>query len=264
MTNDPGSLPSAPKALRDMEDFLSAYLGCDIREVMPGEVRIVASERRTRAELHYGDVFAIWGLVLHDRAVVSVQPGLTEAVRRIIDRHGLAAISDADRAAELTRLLRDRQGADDEVSEASWLFYYCSRETFRPVTGHTCRPATTEDLAEIMQEHPYDTWLNQSVSAGTCYVALDGRRPVAVCGTFGVPHLCDRIADVGLPGTAETHRRRGYGASVLSAVTDAVLRRDMTPVYSVSPRNDASIATVEAVGYRRYGRDFRIRVELRD
>jgi RimJ/RimL family protein N-acetyltransferase len=247
-----------------MEDFLSAYLGCDIRDVTPGEVRIVASERRTRAELNYGDVFAIWGLVLPDRAVVSVQPGLIEPVRRIIDQHGLAAISDADCAAELTRLLRGRQDAADTVSAASWLYYYCSRETFRPATGHTCRPTTTEDLPEIKQEHPYDTWLDQSVSAGTCYVALDGRGPVAVCGTFAVPHLGDRIADVGLPGTAETHRRRGYGASVLSAVTDAVLRRDMTPVYSVSARNNASIATVEAVGYRKYGRDFRVRVELRD
>ncbi|MFO7650752.1 MAG: GNAT family N-acetyltransferase [bacterium] len=247
-------------ALIDTAAFFSAYLECDLSSVAPREMRVVASDRRERRELLYADVFALWLVVFENRAALSVQSQLYKPVRRILGRHGIARIREPRCLDDLTRLVETHRSMLGQVSVASGPINCCAAETFRPRLTHPCRAVTEADLPAVRQSGLYEDWLEQSVRAGTCHAAFDSGRPVALCGTFDVPHLADRVADIGLAGTLDSHRRLGFGSSVLSATTAAILAVGKTPVHQTSDRNVASIATARSVGYREFGWDFRVRI----
>ena len=61
-----------------LDNFHSEATGYPLGEAKPGEIYVVASERRFRKEEGYGVVFAFWMLLSYDRCVVSVRPDLRE------------------------------------------------------------------------------------------------------------------------------------------------------------------------------------------
>ncbi len=247
-------------AFLDTADFFSAYLECDLAGVAPRELRVAASDRRERPEPNYADVFALWLIVFENRAALSVQAQLYKPVRRILDRYGFARIREPRCLDELARLVDARRSLLGELSTASGPIHCCAAETFRPRVTRPCRAVTWADLPALRESGLYEDWLEPSVRAGTCQVAFDSSRPVALCGTYEVPHLGDRVADIGLAGTVDSHRRLGYGSSVLSATTAAILAAGKTPIHQTSDRNLASIATARAIGYREFGWDYRVRI----
>jgi hypothetical protein len=247
-------------AFLDTAEFFSAYLECDLAGVAPRELRVVASDRRERPELLYADVFVLWLVVFENRAALSVQSQLYKPVRRILDRYGFARIREPRCLDELTRLADTHRTLLGELSTSSGPIHACAKEAFRPRITRPCRAVTDADLPAVRESGLYEGWLEHSVADGTCQAAFDGGRPVALCGTYEVPHLVDRVADIGLAGTVDSHRRLGYGSSVLSATTAAVLASDKTPIHQTSDRNVASIATARVIGYREFGWDYRIRI----
>lgn len=252
-----------PDAFTNTAAFLSGYLECDLTAIAPRELKVVVSDRREHPESHYAEVFALWMIVFENRAAISVQTQLYKPVRRVLSHYGIGRIRDPRCLEELTRLVDRHRSLLGELSTAGGPIHFCTPESFRPRLTHRCREVTETDLPILRQIGLYEHWLDQSVRDGTCYAAFDGDRPVALCGTYEVPHLADRVADIGLPGTIDSHRRLGYGSSVLSATTAAVLAQNRTPIHQTSDRNVASIATARAVGYREFGWDFRVRIRPR-
>lgn len=249
-----------PDAFIDTAEFFSGYLDCDLVGIAPREMQVVVSDRRERPELNYADVFALWLVVFENRAAVSVQAQLYKPVKRVLDRYGVGRLRDQRCLDELIRLVDKHRSLLGELSTASGPIHSCSEEGFRPRLTRPCRTVTLADLPTLREIGLYEDWLETSVVTGTCQAALDNDRPVALCGTYDVPHLEDRVADIGLVGTIDSHRRLGYGSTVLSATTSAVLATGRTPVHNTSDSNVASIATAQAVGYREFGWNFRVRI----
>jgi predicted GNAT family acetyltransferase len=109
-----------------------------------------------------------------------------------------------------------------------------------------------------------DSSLIESVADGTCFAGFDGDRPVALCGVCPVPHMADRVADISLNGTLEPFRHRGFGRTVLSAVTETLLDRARLPFYITSDRNVASRRTAVSVGYVEYGWQVRVKMAVKE
>ncbi len=73
------------------------------------------------------------------------------------------------------------------------------------------------------------------------------------------------LAVVGDVCTAPRARRRGWGASVVSAVSAALLARGCEEIWlSVEPENEAAVALYEGLGYVVSGRVVETSVRRRD
>lgn len=248
------------EAVTRVDEFFSEYLGCNLETIAPRDVKVVASPRREQTELLYADVFALWMLVFQKRAAVSVQPRLAGPVTRLVARYGVNGIRSGEFLTEAIGLITGDSHTCAGVSSAAGPILFTCPDLFRPRFQHSCRRITPGDVPALQASGLHGNWLEQSVQEGTCFAGFDADRPVAVCGTFPVPHMADAIADIGLAGTLESHRRLGYGKTVLSATTQAVIEQNKVPVYMTSDRNAASAGTAHAVGYREYGWDFRVRI----
>ncbi len=121
---------------------------------------------------------------------------------------------------------------------------------------------TEKDRPALERAGLLNSSLLESVREGTCFAAYDGDRPVALCGVMPVPHMADRVADIALNGTLEPFRRRGFGRTVLSAVTETVQAQGRIPVYITSSHNTASIKTAGSVGFLEYGWQFRVKAPV--
>jgi len=241
-----------------LDRFYSAYLDCDISRVTPGGVWVVPSDRRDRAELHYENVFALWLLASGNRCVVSVQRPLEAAVKRAVSRLDLAGF----RAEPGQKLLRDAvaSGLRRDARIVSGPVLNCTVRTFRPEIEHRCRRVTSSDLAALRRVGLYGGWLARSVEEGTCHAAYVDGEPVALAGTYEVPHMANEVCDLCVPGTVPEHRREGYGRAVVACTTRAVLESGRVPVYVTSDQNMASINTARSVGYTQYGWSLRVEI----
>ncbi len=234
-----------------LDRFFSAYLDCDISKVTPGGVWVVPSDRRDRPELHYENVFALWLLASGNRCVVSVQRPLEEPVKRAVARLDLAGFR--DRPGQ--ELLRDTVASSlrSETRLVSGPVLNCTERTFRPEIDHHSRRVTARDIADLRRVGLYGDWLARSVAEGTCFAAYVDGEPVALAGTYEVPHMAGAVCDMCVSGTLPEHRREGFGRAVVAGATRAVLESGRVPVYVTSDQNMASINTARSVGYTQYG-----------
>jgi GNAT superfamily N-acetyltransferase len=145
------------------------------------------------------------------------------------------------------------------ASHASGPVFFGPPETFCGKRLQTCRVVTEADRPALEDAGLLNSSLLESVRDGTCFAAYDGEKPAALCGVMPVPHMADHAADIALSGTLEPLRRRGFGRTVLSAVTETVQARGRIPFYITSSHNTASIKTAASVGYLEYGWQFRVK-----
>jgi hypothetical protein len=243
-----------------IDSFFDEYLGCDLAAMGPGEVVVAGSSRRYAPEPHHGHVFALWLVASGNRCAISVQKELVWPVQQVIkgaDVEGLTGVAGRTLLAQtVARLLGDKE----RVTTGSGPILYCTSGSVRVWNVHPCRPFAPSDLPEATACGLYGTYLEPSVADRTCYVALDGPRPVSLSGTLPAAHMAAEIADLCVPGTLETHRRQGYAKTAVSHTTKAILATGRIPVYITSDRNKASIATAESVGYAQYGWEFRVQL----
>jgi hypothetical protein len=243
-----------------IDTFFAEYLGCDLAAMGPGEVVVAGSSRRYAPEPHHDHVFALWLVASGNRCAISVQKELVWPVQQVTkgaDVEGLTGSAGRALLAQtVTRLLR----AEGRVTTGSGPILHCASGSLRVWDAHPCHPPAWTELAAATASGLYEPYLGSSVADGTCFVALDGPRPVALSGTWPPAHMAAEIADVCMPGTLETHRRQGYARTALSHTTRAILDAGRIPVYTTSDRNKASIATAKAVGYTQYGWEFRIQL----
>ncbi len=247
-------------ALAVLDEFFSRYLECDLKNVAPGRVWVIPADRREVLELHYDNVFVLWLIASGNRCVISVQRVLEEPVKRVVNR---LALGDFHRPAGQQALLAAvaaKLGHRSRVAGVSGPLLFATPGTFHPQEQHYCKQVTFADVPVLKNAGLYGDYLQKSVAEGTCFAAFVDGEPVAVAGTWEVPHMVDRVADICLPGTIPARRREGFGKSVLSGTTGAVLRSGRIPVYLTSDRNVASINTARAVGYQPYGWQFRVEV----
>jgi len=111
------------------------------------------------------------------------------------------------------------------------------------------------EIVEVRTERDLATnfhgWVSGEIS--------DGRAPVMAIAEDGAPvSICfcarrsNTAAEAGVD-TAERFRRRGYAARVTAAWALALRARRMTPLYSTSWANDASLAVARKLGLVTYG-----------
>ena len=252
---DPGSNPVAV-----LDAFFSEYLDCDIAGIPPGHTVIVPSRPRGQAEPHSAETFALWMLLAQGRCAISVQDQLLKKVSGLVRALGIERFRDPEAVKRFVVTAAKSLGVRPGVSSISGPVLYCTRDTLRPARLHPCRPVTKDDIPAIRTTGLYDPSLAPSIEEGTCFAAYDRDQPVALAGTYPVPHLTALVADIAVPGTIATHRKRGFGRTALSFTTEAVLNHNKVPCYITSDQNIASWETARAVGYRSYGWQFRIKL----
>ncbi len=248
------------EAIPVLDAFFSEYLGCDIRDIVPGHTCITATPRREQRELHHPDSFALWMLIAQSRCAISVHGPLLRTVSKIAHGLGIEGFRHPLAVKRFVVAVTRGLGLREGISSTSGPVLYCTNTTLRPARLHPCRPVTPADLPAVRATGLYDSSLEQSVTDGTCFAAFDDGRPVSLAGTLAVPHMADSVADMHIPGTIATHRRRGFGRTAVSHATGAVIDRNRVPVYLTSDRNAASVETAHSVGYREYGWQFRVRL----
>jgi hypothetical protein len=252
------------KPLSVLDAFFSVYIGCDIGEMGPGETRVVASPRRERAELRYTEPFALWMIVAQSRCAVSVRGELMRRVTRIVRPLGIERMRDPQATQRLVIAATKTLGIRRKMSATSGPIQYCTTKTLRMWEKHACRQVTSLDVPVIEQTGLYGPSLDRSVDEGTCCAAWSGDHPVSLAGTYPVPHMQDAVADMNVPGTIESYRNQGFGRTVVSHATRAVLDLGLVPVYMTADSNVQSKRTARAVGYRTYGWQFQVIIQDKD
>jgi ribosomal protein S18 acetylase RimI-like enzyme len=125
---------------------------------------------------------------------------------------------------------------------------------FRPVEGTCVRLAANHvpQLAELYAVGEISAFSPAQVAQGVFYGVWSAGDLVAAAGTHLVSPTYG-VAAVGNVFTHPTHRGRGYGTAVTSAVLEGLLRlgiRDV--VLNVGQSNAAAIRLYERLGFQRY------------
>jgi RimJ/RimL family protein N-acetyltransferase len=144
-----------------------------------------------------------------------------------------------------------------ELSERqSMLRMLVDRETFRAAAGPVTR-LTGDRVRQINRLYRTDGtpafYTAENIDEAVYYGAEEDGRLVAVAGTHVISEA-DGIAVLGNVFTHPSHRGRGLGQLVTSAVTKHLLRSCREVVLSVDPRNGAAVRAYQALGYREVGR----------
>ncbi len=243
-----------------LDEFFSKYLECDFGNVAPGRVWVIPSDRRDVREERYDNIIALWLIASGNRCVVSVQRGVEEAVKRVVSRLALGDFRTPYGQKALLEALAGKVKKPQAVTGNSGPIFFATSATFRRIPTGNCRLVSEADIPALQAVGLYGKYLDKSIAEGTCFAAFVGTEPVAVAGTWDVPHMADRVADICVPGTIPARRREGFGKQVVACTTEAVLKSGRVPVYVTSDLNFASIATAKAVGYQPYGWQFRVEV----
>ena len=247
-----------------LDAYFSVYLGCDIGAVGPGEKRVAASSRREKRELHYADVFPVWCFVTQNRCVISVHRQLLGPVSKLVSGWAVPQFRTKTAAERLTATAAKELGLGPDASYVAGPVFFCPPETYRGERLRPCRAVADADRPALDGAGLLDSSLIESVTDGTCFAGFDGDRPVALCGVCPIPHMADRVADISLNGTLEPFRHRGFGRTVLSAVTETLHARARLPFYITSDSNVASRRTAASVGYVEYGWQVRVKMAVKE
>ncbi len=243
-----------------LDDYFSAYLGCDIGLIPPGQTVIVASPRRERAEAFYTDSFPVWMIITQSRCAISVRNNLFKTVGSFAKAMGLANLRRPEFARQLVLTVAKTMGIHQRVGSSSGPILYCTTDTLRMHQLHPCRRLLLTDLPAVRESGMLPgPWLEHSIHAGTAFAVFRDTKLISLAATLPAPHLSDKVAEVSVPGTLEEFRNQGCGRTVVSHTTKAVLETGRIPVYTTSDANLASQRTAAAVGYIEYGWQFQIR-----
>jgi hypothetical protein len=233
-----------------VEQYLGRRLGTDLSSLPVGRTEVVETTRRLERELSYGYLRALWWLVLGDgRSVVSVPPGCAPAVREIVEGldaatavHDRATAPALRAAVDVVLLERDMAAVGRELYDVC---FACNGTLLRRHDDGDCRRLTDNSIpAADGLELP-----THCLPDGIVYAVVVDGRAVSIAHAHRTGVMEERVADLGVPGTAEPYRRRGYARTAVSAVVSDVVDRGGEALYVCSPRNEASIATAHSVGF---------------
>ncbi len=242
-----------------LDYFHTETMGYPLAEAKPGEIHVVASERRLWKEEGYGVVFAFWMLSSHDRCVVSVRQDLKKSIEEIVrgvsDAKALFTEEYKTRIDEICRSILPREITDRLRPSQSYGFYI-DKEHFRPFTVPGCCRVTGDDrelIREMTGSSNYGC-PEESLQDGTAFGVIKEDKLVSLASVVPTPEATNKYR-LSWPGveTLPDYRRRGYAKSVVSGVTQTLLSRNIIPVYSCSVTNIASANTARSVGYQLYG-----------
>ncbi len=238
--------------------FVDRYMGLrldlDLATIEPGQTLVVESERRLRRETSYGYLHGLWWVALADgRSAASVPPGAGEAVAAILE--GV----DASRQLEGAELAARLRGPVDAALAAGGLgptdrairdvAFACNADLLRRHRCGDCRRLLDESIPPAEGIRLPGHCFPDGIVYG---VVCDGE--VVSCAHAHRPGVLEgQVADLGVPGTALPHRRRGYARACVSAVVEHITRTGGEARYGCSPTNLASIATARACGFVLYG-----------
>ena len=154
----------------------------------------------------------------------------------------------------------------DAVSSIHGPFWlgYATADTFRAVAGSEVRPLGTQDrpaLVELRSLVTEDEWVDAGMEMDTRQefgLMVDGR--LAAAGTLnpfrGAP------ANVGVL-THPSHRRRGHGSALLSALTSLALAETNIAQSRVLEDNHAALGIARRLGYVEDGRTLEVVLRAR-
>jgi GNAT superfamily N-acetyltransferase len=237
-----------------IDRYMGERLGAELFGLPKVRVTVVESPRRLRPEMSYGFVHALWWVWLNDgRSVISVPPGLADAVRAGLHSVRSAEdMSNPDVARPLTSVVdtwRRQAGLVESDRLLHGLILACNRKTFRPYTLTECQPIRSDSVRAAEGIHMPTHCLPDGSVFG---VAADGKI-VSVAYAHRIGDAEAQVADIGVE-TAEGYRRRGYAKAAVSAVVQAYLQRGGEALYGCASDNVASIATARSVGFVSYAR----------
>ena len=241
-----------------LDAFYSEVLGCPVTDIAPGEIHVVASERRLRREEGYGVIVPFWLLLTRGRCVISVRPELAEPVQAIVrDAPDAKALFGAEYAGPIEEVCRTVLPADvvERLRNSHSLGFYVDQEHFRPFTVSGCRRLMTEDRELIAEMNRVSVFgcPDESVQDGTAFGVITDGKLVARSSVVPTPEATGKYV-LAWPGveTLSDYRRRGYAKAVVSGTTETLLAQGITPAYDCAITNVGSESTARSLGYRLY------------
>lgn len=237
--------------------LLDAYLGIrldvDAAALEPDRPRVVESARRTRCETGATFIHGLWWLRWADgRSVVSVPPGAGPAVQALV-RTAVSAqdLHDPHLAQSLvpviSRHLPVRNRVFRRLQPMTDLCFACNSALLKRHTlpGCTRLHDTALPLAGSLR-FPF-----QCFPGGVVYGVVRDGHVVAMAYAHRTGVMARTVCDVAVE-TAISHRRRGFGAACVAALTAHFADRGGETRYYCRPTNKASIATARSTGYVPY------------
>lgn len=239
-----------------VDQYFSVYLGYPISQVGRDRVIPVSCKRRLKPEIGWGYTVAIWVHIFRQRAVISVQPNLFEALKKILAEGAMP-----DRLCTLE--WRKKIGSLIRSKEIGTLNHvlYCSPERCQLFQVQGCRRLEDSDVEAFvkMKLNLYPECdpeclardIRRNIRDGIAFGVFQKEKLVAASEAPGIGHMQDLIEEVGVD-TLPEYRRRSYGKAVISSMTKAILDIGRIPIYRCNPKNEASVRLAKRIGYERY------------
>jgi GNAT superfamily N-acetyltransferase len=202
----------------------------------PGVHFVVARERRLRVWRY---VIPLWLMVFDRAAVVSSAPELAPSVEELLRAATLDDLLTEGTKATLERVIVE-SGPREWFRRALWLC--CTREMFAPRAAAKVLP--------VPPDHPEGRALRER-HRGEVFGVFRGRELISRSSIKTESDVAWEVA----VATAERHRRRGLGASVVSRATEFILDHGRLALYHCEDTNEASRRLAESLGYRVFARE---------
>lgn len=123
-----------------------------------------------------------------------------------------------------------------------------SDSIFEPAPGVCLTTAPDDGTFRLFETQGHDrSWLEPLLQGGKAFVCVlkNGDDPAAACFAF---ENYGPVWEVGGVVTAPSHRRKGFGASVVRSALAALGERGLQPRYQVEEHNGPSIALARSAG----------------
>lgn len=95
------------------------------------------------------------------------------------------------------------------------------------------------------------TEIQRNIKDGITFGVFQEGKLVSVSEASAIGHMQDLIEEVGVE-TLPEYQGRGYGKTVISAMTKAILDIGRIPIYRCSSKNEGSIRLAKAIKYEKY------------
>ncbi len=164
----------------------------------------------------------------------------------------------------LRRLCSEVFGQDRPLHLPADHVLYCTRRSHRALPRAGVVELTRRNAGEIVERLQHGGVADEPqylLDNPPAFAYYEGGVPVGFCGCHPSP-LPGRVARLGMVFVEESYRRRGIGASLVSAVAESCLDRGLVPTCGCATSNAASRRTALAAGFRLAG--LRCRAYLAD
>ena len=124
--------------------------------------------------------------------------------------------------------------------------YYLPKDRFRKAQEHDVEPLRESDAELVLKHWPYGDpddlhYVRERIRNGPSVAIYEDGKAVA----WALTHL---DGSMGMFHVLEEYRRRGYGSSINSALTELIISQGRTPFCHIADGNVASISLVEKAG----------------